>query len=205
MRIANEAWPFVAGLALTALAAGVLLHPSVPLALLPLVAFVIWFFRDPERRPPDDPEAIVSPADGRVVRVTPARVDVFLNVFDVHVCRSPVAGTVLSVEHSPGRFVAAWREDASDANERARIALDDGHDGLCFTLVAGLVARRIVCKVVPGQRVAAGERIGLIRFGSRVDVALPPASRPAVRLGQRVVGGQTVLARRIEARGGSPL
>jgi phosphatidylserine decarboxylase len=195
MRIAREAWPFAAVLAVAALLAGWLVAPWLALLPLSLLLFVLYFFRDPERTPPDASDAIVSPADGRVVRVTAERVDVFLNLFDVHVCRAPVAGRVRSIEHTPGRFVAAWRDDASEANERTRIVIDDGREGVGFTLIAGLVARRIVCKVAPGQLLAAGQRIGLIRFGSRVDVRLPRAFRPVVQRGQRVVAGETILAR----------
>lgn len=178
-------------------AAALLFFPwklALPPAAL-LLAFTAWFFRDPERRAPGDPEALISPADGRIVRADHERISVFMNVFDVHVCRTPAGGTVTDVRHVSGSFVAAYRDDAPEHNERATITLDSQWGELRFTLVAGLVARRIVCRVRSGDRLERGQRIGLIRFGSRVDVLLPPGLRPCVRVGRRVVAGETVLAR----------
>jgi len=195
MKIAREALPFGAVLAVLALAAGWGLHPLAAAPLLLALLFTLWFFRDPERTPPGDPQALISPADGRVIRSDAQRVSVFMNVFNVHVCRAPVAGRVSSVSHVPGRFLAAFKEHASEQNERTSIVLGDGEGRVRFTLVAGLVARRIVCKVVEGQQLDAGERVGLIRFGSRVDVDLPSGAHPAVRVGDRVLAGETVLAR----------
>lgn len=194
MKIAREALPFVSGLAGIAAAAGWLLHPGFAAPPVILLLFTLWFFRDPERRPPDDPRALISPADGKIIKSGAAGISIFMNVFDVHVCRAPTAGTVVDVERHRGSFLAAYKDAASEHNERATVRLRDGERDLSFTLVAGLVARRIVCKVRPGQRLRAGERIGLIRFGSRVDVDLPPGAQPAVRVGERVVAGETVLA-----------
>jgi len=160
------------------------------------LAFTLWFFRDPERRTPEGAALVISPADGRIIKAGPARISVFMNVFNVHVCRAPVAGEVESADHHDGKFMAAWDDHASEHNERVAIALRDGSVRILFTLVAGLVARRIVCKVKAGQRVAAGERIGLIQFGSRVDVDLPEGSEVAVAIGDRVTAGETVIARR---------
>jgi len=205
MKLAREGWPIVAGIvALMILAAVVsavwrawpaaaLWLPLAPLGAALL--FTLWFFRDPERRPPTDPRALVSPADGKVLRVSSAGVSVFMNVFDVHVCRTPMAGRVKSVEHVRGSFRAAYQDAASEHNERAHVVVERGACELRFTLVAGLVARRIVCRVRPGQDLALGQRIGLIRFGSRVDVILPPGCSPEVRRGQRVVAGSTTIAR----------
>ena len=153
----------------------------VPLALL--VLFTLWFFRDPERHPPTDPDVLVSPADGRVLIATEEKISIFMNVFDVHVCRAPAGGRVDDVTHVPGRFLAAYRDSASEHNERASVRLVDGQRSLTFSLVAGLIARRVVCRVAPGQVLRVGDRVGLIRFGSRVDVWPPPGSSPRVRAG----------------------
>jgi phosphatidylserine decarboxylase len=195
MKIDRAAYPFVAVLVVLAVAAALLEPWAVALPIV-LLVFVLRFFRDPYRRSPVDPTALLSPVDGRIIVASAQRVSVFMNVFDVHICRTPVAGTVASVEHVPGRFLAAFRDAASEHNERTTVVVDPGGGPIRFTLVAGLVARRIVCRVAPGRRLAAGERIGLIRFGSRVDVDLPPGAAPVVRIGDRVVGGETVIARR---------
>jgi phosphatidylserine decarboxylase len=173
------------------------------LAVLPvlLLAFTLWFFRDPERRTPDDPAALISPADGRVIRVDPARISIFLNVFNVHVCRTPIAGRVESVVHTKGRFLAAFKDEASEQNERAVLEVAGGGHRIRFTLVAGLVARRILTWVAEGRTLQAGERIGLIRFGSRVDIDLPADTTPGVSVGDRVVAGETVIARLARASG----
>jgi len=195
MRIARESFPFVAVLALLAVAAWFVAHPAFVLVPVCLLLFTLWFFRDPERIPPDDPAALVSPADGKVILVKDDRVSVFMNVFDVHVCRTPIAGRLESVDHQSGRFMAAWRDEASEHNERAALIVSGAERELTVTLVAGLVARRIVLWVAPGRELKRGERIGLIRFGSRVDVRLPPGTRPEVRSGERVQAGVTILAR----------
>jgi len=195
MSLAPESWPFVLVLAgttvLVALAAG----PAWAVLPFALLAFVAWFFRDPERTVPDDPRALVSPADGRIILAGPERISIFMNVFDVHVCRAPAGGRVERVQHVPGRFLAAFKDEASEHNERTTITLGGNAGSLCFTLVAGLIARRIVCRVAAGQALRAGDRVGLIRFGSRVDVDLPPGGRPAVAVGDRVRAGETVIAR----------
>ena len=161
-----------------------------------LVLFVLNFFRDPERRTPDDPRALVSPADGKVIRADRERVSIFMNVFDVHVCRSPAGGRITSVTSEAGRFLAAMKDAASDSNERTVLVVAVPERGsVRFALVAGLIARRIVCRVAPGREVRAGERIGMIRFGSRVDVDVPVGAEPVVRIGDRVVAGETVVAR----------
>jgi len=195
VRIDREGRVFLA-VSLAVAGAAVWLHPLAALPPLAAGGFVAWFFRDPHRDPPTDPDAVLSPADGKVLVAGPRRVSVFMNVFDVHVCRAPIAGLVTRVRHVPGRFRAAYRDDAPECNERAEIDLGLGDGSLRFVLVAGLVARRIVCRVKEGQQVTAGERVGLIRFGSRVDVDLPGEFEPVVRRGERVVAGRTVVARR---------
>lgn len=214
MNFAREGIPFILiALALaTAAYATALMRRSWPLWLLAfvltlLVLWVAYFFRDPERTGERGESLVISPADGRVIEIVevdePAflkgraiRISVFMNVFNVHVCRAPEAGRVEAVERHDGSFRAAWHDHASEQNERVTIRLGDGPDASRFTLVAGLIARRIVCKVSRGEQVSAGQRIGLIQFGSRVDVDLPQGAEVVVSVGQRVFAGRTPIARR---------
>jgi phosphatidylserine decarboxylase len=195
-RIAGESLPLVVPLAVAAVALPWVLPLWCSLVPLLLLAFTVWFFRDPDRRIPADPGAVLAPADGRVIRADSSHLSVFMNLFDVHVCRAPVGGIVASVSHRPGRFLAAFRDGASEHNERTEILLevDGGAGRVWLVLVAGLIARRIVCRVAAGQHVGAGERVGLIRFGSRVDLELPAGASVAVGVGDRVVAGETVVA-----------
>jgi phosphatidylserine decarboxylase len=174
--------------------------------------WMVYFFRDPWRVTPTRPGLLISPADGIVVSIAVAtpppelamgdmavvRIGIFLNIFDVHVTRAPVGGRVAAMRYTKGRFVNASLDKASEHNERLaiRVAPPDGPD-VAFVLVAGLVARRIVCDLYDGQQVASGQRIGIIRFGSRVDIYCPPPYVPMVVAGQRMVGGETVLADRL--------
>ena len=164
-----------------------------------LACFCLWFFRDPERQIPTGPVA-VSPADGKVivVRKRPERTDVsiFLNIFDVHVNRSPIAGKVVGVEYKPGKFLVASRAEASLENEMNTITVDGQGTVVKFSQIAGLIARRIVCYKKPGDYVTAGERVGLIKFGSRVDITFGPEWNVEVAEGQRVSAGSSVIARR---------
>jgi phosphatidylserine decarboxylase len=190
-----------------ALAAGgaVVWYFTQPLFALPLflmAAFCLYFFRDPERVIPDGPVA-VSPADGKVVGIlpsdsAPARISIFLNVFDVHVNRAPIAGDVTKVEYTKGHFLVASREVASSENERNTLTIAGEGTTVGFSQIAGLIARRIVCYKKAGDHVAKGERIGLIKFGSRVDVFLGPEWEILVKAGQRVAGGSSIIARRKE-------
>ena len=184
-----------------------------------LVGLTIWvaaFFRDPIRTTPQDPSLIVAPADGlitMIVRVAPppelagemsgtfTRVSIFMSVFDVHINRAPIAGRIAKVAYVPGKFLNADLDKASEDNERQHflVTREDGVS-IGFTQIAGLVARRIMAFVKEGDTVAAGERIGLIRFGSRVDVYLPEGTSPQVVLGQRTIAGETVLATLGQAR-----
>lgn len=165
--------------------------------------FVFYFFRDPERTPPADADAVVSPADGRVVVIADEdfdgrpgrRISVFLSVWDVHVNRSPFAGTVRKVEYRPGKFFAAIRARASAENEQNVIHLETDRGELVFKQIAGWIARRVLCWKQPGATVGTGERIGMIRFGSRMDVWLPREAEIVVKKGQFVAGGSSVLAR----------
>ena len=197
MSLDRAAWPFVLGLSVLTLALA-WYSPLSAAGGVVLLLFTLNFFRDPERRSPADPAALVSPADGKIIRADAVRVSIFMNVFDVHVCRSPVAGRVASVTHRAGRFLAAMKDEASDENERTTIVVEPQHGApVRFVLVAGLIARRIVCRVAAGRELAAGERVGIIRFGSRVDIDLPARSSPVVAVGDRVVAGETVVARRV--------
>jgi phosphatidylserine decarboxylase len=201
---------FVAIGAAATIALYLLWHPAGWIALI-LTLWIVYFFRDPWRVTPTRSGLVISPADGMVVsigQVTPppelamgaasvTRIGIFLNLFDVHVARAPLAGAIVGRHYIKGRFVNASLDKASEHNERLllRVNPQEGPDIACV-LIAGLVARRIVCALNPGQNVAAGERIGIIRFGSRVDVYCPPPYVPLVALGQRMIGGETVLADR---------
>jgi len=173
---------------------------AVPLWLLAI--FCLNFFRDPDRPIPAGPVA-VSPADGKVTAVksdAPSlqRVSIFLNIFDVHVNRSPIAGKISEVEYRPGHFFSATRSDSSDANEQNVVTVEGQGSTVVFKQIAGLIARRIVFSKKQGEAVAAGERVGLIKFGSRVDVLLGPEWEIVVQPGQRVSAGSSVIARRID-------
>ena len=173
---------------------------AIPLFLL--AVFCLYFFRDPERAIPDGPVA-VSPADGKVVSIRPGpentRISIFLNVFDVHVNRSPIGGKISGVEYTKGQFLVASREVASSQNERNTISVAGDGTQVTFAQIAGLIARRIVCYKKPGDPVAKGERVGLIKFGSRVDIFLGADWEIAVREGDRVAGGSSIVARRRQA------
>lgn len=167
-----------------------------------LAIFCLWFFRDPERQIPTGPVA-VSPADGKVVAIGRdpdgrTRIGIFLNVFDVHVNRTPISGTIRKIDYRKGKFLVASRPEAASQNEQNTFVVDGGDTTIEFSQIAGLIARRIICYKKPGDRVAAGERVGLIQFGSRVDVLLGPEWTLAVREGQRVAAGSSVIARRKE-------
>lgn len=174
--------------------------PAFGVPLLLPGAFCAWFFRDPERRAPEGPVA-VSPADGKVISIkaetaSTTRVSIFMNVFDVHVNRAPVGGTITEVSYRKGRFKPADREECSTINEQNLVVIQGGGTQVAFRQIAGLIARRIVFFKKPGDTVATGERVGLIKFGSRVDVLLGPEWRIEVRAGMRVRAGTSVLARR---------
>ncbi len=168
-------------------------------ALLAATLFVAWFFRDPLREIPPDSDAVVSPADGKVVQLKAVEggvlLSIFLSIFNVHVNRSPMKGRIAEQAYHPGRFLLAFDERASTQNERLVFTIDDGERRLKFALIAGLVARRIVPWTRQGEAVAKGDKIGLIRFGSRVDVLLPQGCEPIVAKGDRVSGGASVIAR----------
>lgn len=181
-----------------------LITQSVWITAIPVLfaLFFLWFFRDPPRRIPAGPGEIVSPADGVVTEAdwieTAAgsrfRISIFLNVFDVHVNRSPVAGTVKAVEYREGAFLNAMKPESGLLNEQTLVVIDAGGYEISFKQIAGLLARRIVCKVKVGDRLERGQRVGMIKFGSRTDVLMPAEAVPRVRTGTRVKGGSSVLA-----------
>jgi phosphatidylserine decarboxylase len=171
--------------------------------LIFLGLFVFYFFRDPERTIPASAETIVSPADGRVVEILDEpfdsvpgrRISIFLAVWNVHIQRAPVAGSIADVVYRPGRFYGAFRSKASQENEQNVIYIDSPHGRVVFKQIAGAIARRVLCWKSKGETVARGDRVGMIRFGSRVDVWLPAATQVVVSRGQNVKGGESILAK----------
>jgi phosphatidylserine decarboxylase len=195
--MAKDAYYFMIPLLALALVTYFLDWRLVTTLLLILAGFVAFFFRNPQRDIPADPTAIVSPADGKVLRLTPEndgiRMSIFLSVLDVHVNRAPLGGTIVRQEHQPGRFHLAFDERASVENEKMIFTIENERR-LTFSLVAGLLARRIIPWKKEGDLVAKGDRIALIRFGSRVDVVLPPDCDPAVEEGERIRAGSSIIA-----------
>ena len=201
--IASEGWGFIlVPLVLAGLLAWVG-WLKLALALAGLAAFMAFFFRDPERAAPALPGAILAPADGRVVDVRATgedpfvgasqTVSIFLSPLDVHINRTPLAGLIVDVQYRPGAKMAAYRPEASEQNERTVIAIQGESGRVVVRQIAGVLARRIVCRVKPGDKLAAGERFGLIKFGSRTDLVVPAAVRLRVQKGDRVRGGETVV------------
>jgi phosphatidylserine decarboxylase len=205
MKIDKAGIPFVAGALVPAAALAGARRYGWASGFAALGAFFAYFFRDPERRIPSDVGLVVSPADGRVVIAGPTdgrwsppgdwqQVTIFLSPMDVHMNRTPVSGRVTRVEYKPGKFLPAYKEDAS-ANELNEIWIDHHGEPVVVRQIVGILARRIVCRVTEGQELARGERIGLMKFGSRMDVFLPKRAQLLVQVGQQVVAGETVLAR----------
>jgi len=195
--IVKDAFRFLIPLLVSSVLAFVLgLYPAAFLVML-LAAFVAFFFRNPKREIPSDPSVIVSPADGRVVKVervgSVTKLSIFLSIFDVHVNRSPIAGRIEAIDYKKGKFKAAFNHAASVENERNVIMVAQGDIQLVFTQIAGIVARRIVCWKRVGDTVAKGELVGLIRFGSRVDVLFPAGTEATVGPGVRVRGGSSAI------------
>jgi len=206
--IRREGYPFIAILAFVALFFGWFWQPVFWIGLI-LTLWCTYFFRDPARVTPIDTELVISPADGRVAAVslgvapkelgmgeqTRRRVSIFMSVFDCHVNRSPVAGKITRIVYTPGKFLNAELDKASEGNERNGFVIETAHGPVGVVQIAGLVARRIVCFGHEGDHLAQGERIGLIRFGSRLDVYLPVAASVVVAEGQTAIAGETVIAR----------
>src|SRR5262245_31570764 len=197
MTIAKEGYPYIIILALLGIAAFVLgwLWPGI--ILLGLASFVTYFFRDPHRVFQGTDREIASPADGKVVWVRQENgqeaISIFLSVFDVHINRAPISGLISAIEYFKGKFLIAFDERASSENERNSITMDHNGQAVRFVQIAGLIARRIVCWRNTGESLKVGDKIGLIKFGSRVDVFLPAGSKIYVKRGDRVVGGKTAL------------
>jgi phosphatidylserine decarboxylase len=203
--IVRDAYRFLVPLGILAVLAFVFGYFYPGLLISGLFVFVAFFFRNPPRSIPDDPSLIVSPADGKVVRVEKVgnvtRMSIFLSLFNVHVNRSPIAGRIEAVEYKPGKFLVAFNDKASTDNERNIVMVRNGKTTIVFTQIAGIVARRIVFWKKPGDRVGKGELVGLIRFGSRVDVLFPAGTEVTVKVGDRVRGGSTSIGVIKESRG----
>jgi phosphatidylserine decarboxylase len=202
--VAAEGWPFIGPLAVLTAVLFAFGWRTPGFVFLALTLFVLFFFRDPERTVPAGSDLVVSPADGRVIVVKDVfepnylkqdmqQVSIFLSVFNVHVNRAPLGGTVEAVKYTPGRFLVASVDKASTDNEQTAMVISDGRRRILVKQIAGLIARRIVCYAKPGDRIAAGERYGLIRFGSRVDIFLPKDAELRVKVGDRIKGARDVI------------
>jgi phosphatidylserine decarboxylase len=193
--IVRDAFVFLIPLLILAGGAFLLGMTTTGIVVLAFAAFVAYFFRNPRREIPPDPNIIVSPADGKVVKIERVgkvtRLSIFLSIFNVHVNRSPIGGRIESIEYRKGKFKAAFMDAASVENERNTIMITDGRINLVMTQIAGIVARRIVCWKRVGETVEKGQLIGLIRFGSRVDVLFPAGTDVTVEVGTAVRGGST--------------
>jgi phosphatidylserine decarboxylase len=213
MRIDRAGLPFIAGALAPALALTLLKRPRWALPFSGLAACFMFFFRDPERLLPSDPESVVSPADGRVIVAGQAepsapagcwtQISIFLSPLDVHINRSPVDGRTVRVEYRPGRFLPAYDAHAGAVNDRNEIWLDRQGEPVVCRQVAGVLARRVVCRLAPGDSVSAGQRMGLMKFGSRFDVFLPERAELLVKVGDRVRAAETVIARLAPRRNGA--
>ena len=200
--VAAEGWPFILPPAAAACIMAAMGWVGAAAGVAVLALAFLAFFRDPERTVPELPGGVLAPADGRVLVITEAldpwvgpavRVSIFLSPLDVHVNRAPVGGLVKNVEYVAGRFLAAYRPEASEQNERCAVSLDGDRARVTVTQISGVLARRIVCRVRPGDTLRAGQRYGLIRFGSRTDLVLPRGTELRVRVGERVRGGESVM------------
>ena len=205
MTIDRAGYPFIGGTAALAIAAALTVGVIGAVPLFILAAFFLYFFRDPERESPQDPRLVLSPADGRVLVAGPAdpsatppgewkQISIFLSPMDVHVNRTPVSGRVTKVDFRRGKFLPAYHKDAAAINERSEIWVDHGGISVVFRQLVGILARRVVTRVQPGNELRAGERVGLMKFGSRMDVFVPPSAELKVKVGDPVTGGVTVIA-----------
>src|SRR5215467_4517520 len=204
VRLDPAGWPFIGGAVALAILGGAIAWPlSVPFLIL--TAFFLFFFRDPDRHHSAPPDRIISPADGRVLvagdavpDAAPAgvwkQISIFLSPMDVHVNRIPASGRITKVTYTPGKFLAAYKHDAASTNERSEIWIDHGGQMVVSRQIVGFLARRVVCRALPGLEVRAGDRYGVMKFGSRMDIFLPPSATLQVRIGQMVRGGETVIA-----------
>ena len=204
--LAPEGWPFILAFALLGLLTAAFVRPWLSVFPFLVMAFMVFFFRDPERTVPPGADTVVSPADGRVLSVKTVMEDqylhremtlvaIFMSPMNVHVNRAPMAGQVETVVHTPGRFIAAYREEASMENEHIDMVIKGDAGPILVRQVAGFLARRAVCRVRPGDLLGKGERYGVIKFGSRLDVYLPPDTEILVSRDQRVFAGESILGR----------
>ena len=202
--VAAEGWPFILPLAIATVLLFALGWQGAGVAALVLALFVLFFFRDPERIVPREKDVVVSPADGRVIVINDVyepdylkqdvkQISIFLSVFNVHVNRAPCGGAVEAVKYNPGKFHVASADKASLDNEQTAMVIANGKKKILVKQIAGLIARRIVCYARPGDTIKAGERYGLIRFGSRVDLFLPKDSELRVQVGDRIKGGRDII------------
>jgi phosphatidylserine decarboxylase len=203
--IDRAGYPFIGGTAALAIAAALTVGSAGAVPLFILSAFFLYFFRDPHRESPQDPSLVLSPADGRVLVAGSAdpnaappgewkQISIFLSPMDVHVNRTPVSGRVTKVDFRRGKFLPAYHTDAAATNERSEIWVDHGGIPVVFRQLVGILARRVVTRVQPGAELRAGERVGLMKFGSRMDVFVPPSAELRVKVGDSVMGGITVIA-----------
>lgn len=206
MKLDRAGYPFIAGALLPAAVLLARRRTGVGLPLLGVAAFMTFFFRDPDRYPPQHPDIVVAPADGRVVYAGPGepgvappgdwdQVSIFLSPLDVHVNRVPFGGSVTRIAYTPGQFLPAYDDRAAADNERTEMWVQSGDRTVVSRQVVGLLARRIVCRAQVGDEVVTGERFGVMKFGSRMDVFVPRGCRVLVRVGDRVRGGESVIAR----------
>lgn len=204
--IAPDAWSFVWKLALAAVLTRLVGWSLVAWVLAALAGFTLFFFRDPDRLPPADATLLVSPADGKILRIEPVahdpflggpatKVAIFLSVFNVHINRSPLAGTILFQQYRPGKMLPAWKSHVSDENERNSIGLEGQGVRIIVNQLTGLIARRIVSRVSVGDTLARGQRYGLIKFGSCTEFVVPSNVEVLVKVGDKVRGGETAVAR----------
>ncbi len=202
--VAAEGWPFIIPLTLVTVLLFAVGWRNMAIVALVLTLFVLFFFRDPERRVPEGSDLVVSPADGTVIVVKDIfepdylkqdvkQISIFLSVFNVHVNRSPFSGTVEIVKYNPGKFHVASVDKASLDNEQTAMVIGSGKNRILVKQIAGLIARRIVCYAKPGDTIKTGERYGLIRFGSRVDIFLPKTVDLKVKVGDRIKGARDII------------
>jgi len=205
MRIDPAGWPFVIGGLVVAIVAAFFAGTIYGLILLGLTLFFLFFFRDPERRIEAPDEAVLSPADGRVMVAGPStaqsfpatewkQISIFLSPMDVHINRMPVGGRIVKVAYHPGRFMPAFKAEAGDLNEFTEVTVDHGGQTVVFRQIVGILARRIVCRVKQGDQLRAGDRMGVMKFGSRMDVFLPTSAIIRTKVNDKVVGGTTLIA-----------
>ncbi len=206
MRIDPAGYPFIGGALAAAILVGTLASWTYSAPLFILAAFFLFFFRDPDRAVNDSPAVVLSPADGRVMVAGPVtqqtvppgawqQISIFLSPMDVHVNRIPIGGRVTKVQYHPGRFLPAYKAEAGDMNEYTEVAIDHFGQTIVFRQIVGILARRIVCRAREGDVVKAGDRFGVMKFGSRMDIFLPATAMILVKPGEKVVAGMTVIAR----------